>query len=275
MLKCAARRRSVALFSCLMLGLTALVACSGGPPAEVAQATPVVVASDTPAPTVTTAPTNTPLPPTETPTPTPTDTPSPTPTETPTATPTDTPTPLPTSTPTNTPTPSLTPTATPVPATPTPWPTATPEATATVEYITVFYRSNPNDILGVFPLRPFDAQALYNNMTRLRSALYTMRDAINGAAAGDAEACATYARAYESILYSGVFYDDVPPDWEEIDFIYFLSFIYSLDRTRPAYLSCKDAGQVDQFNYGLALQTIDETLQILNPAVDAAAAKVG
>ena len=72
---------------------------------------------------------------------------------------------------------------------------------------------------------------------------------------------ATYASAYVSILYAGVFYDDVPDDWTEIDLVYVLSFICPLDRTRPAYLSCVNSGSVDQFNHGLAVQTIDETLQ--------------
>jgi hypothetical protein len=75
-------------------------------------------------------------------------------------------------------------------------------------------------------------------------------------------------------LYSGVFYDDVPADWQEIDFYYFLGFVYALDRTRPAYLSCVNAGRVDDFNYSLAQQTIDETLSLINPTVDAAAAKL-
>jgi hypothetical protein len=250
-----------------------LVACAGE---EAPIATPVVLVvtataepTDTPAPaTDTPAPTDTPLPPTIT------HTPLPTHTATPTATPTNTPTPEPTATPTDTPTPAPTATNTPVPFTPTPWPTATPEATATSDFVTLYYVSNPADILGTFPVRPFDGQAMANNMVRMRDALNRMRGSIDAAAGGDGAACSTYASAYESILYSGVFYDDVPDDWAEIDFIYVLSFIYSLDRTRPAYLSCVNAGSVDQFNYGLAVQTIDETLQFLTPGVNAALAKV-
>ncbi len=54
-----------------------------------------------------------------------------------------------------------------------------------------------------------------------------------------------------------------------------LSFIYSLDRTRPAYLSCKNSGKVDQFNYDLAWQAIDLTKQVLEPGIAAAKAKLG
>jgi hypothetical protein len=123
-------------------------------------------------------------------------------------------------------------------------------------------------------VRPFDANALYGNMLTVQSGLYGMREAIPGVRTGDAAACASYIASYESILYSGVFYDDVPGDWQNIDLVYVLSFIYSLDRTRPAYLSCVNAGQVDDFNANLAFTTIEQTLNVLNPAIAEAAGKL-
>jgi hypothetical protein len=233
-------------------------------------------------PTWTNTPTVTPTAtatPTDTPTATPTD--RPTPTDTPTATPTDTPTltPTPTGTPTPTATATMTPTATasatPLPTVP-PQPTATPtpEETEEPETIVLYYISNPNDILGVFPVQPFDGNGMYNHMVTIRQSLYTMADNIDGAHNGDANACAVYAGAYEGILYSGVFYDDVPDDWQQIDDAYVISFIYSLDRTRPAYLSCVDAGRVDDFNYGLAWETIQNTLNFIGPYIDQAASKL-
>lgn len=225
-------------------------------------------------------PTETAVPPTDTPAPTdtpmPTETPAPTDTATPTETPLPTDTPEPTATPTEVPTETPEPTNTAVPATNTPAApaaTATPEATeesGEPEMITVYYISNPNDILGVFPERPFDAAALTANMNNIYNSLQTMRGNIDGAKAGDATACSTYVGAYNNILYSGVFYKDVPGDWEEIDFVYFLSFIYSLDRTRPAYLSCINVGKVDDFNYGLALTAIDQTVNFMTPSLNAA-----
>lgn len=239
-------------------------------------------------------PTETPVPPTETPVPTdtpaPTDTPEPTETPSPTntATPTNTPTPVPTDTPEPTETPTVTavpPTNTPVPVTNTPAPTAETETEGDgadetddgeegddgePEMITVYYISNPNDILGVFPELPFDAEGLKANMNNINRSLQTMRGSIDGAHAGDQAACDTYVGAYNNILYSGVFYKDVPGDWEEIDFVYFLSFIYSLDRTRPAYLSCVNAGTVDDFNYSLALTAINQTQTFMEPALNSA-----
>ncbi|MBK8902179.1 MAG: hypothetical protein IPM53_13420 [Anaerolineaceae bacterium] len=232
-------------------------------------------------------PTETAVPPTDTPAPTntpePTETPAPTDTATPTETPVPTDTPEPTETPTAVPTDTPAPTKTAVPATNTPAAASAATATPTEEsgdeeaeddgepeMITVYYISNPNDILGVFPELPFDAAGLTANMNNIHSSLQTMRGSIDGAKAGDAAACSTYVSAYNNILYSGVFYKDVPGDWEEIDFVYFLSFIYSLDRTRPAYLSCVNAGSVDDFNYGLAVQTIDQTLTFLTPSLNAA-----
>jgi len=222
--------------------------------------------------------------PTATATPTSTNTPTSTPTETPTATatPTQTPTPTltpsPTNTPTETPLPTDTPTAT---TTPTPKPTLEPQPTATTaaespanDYVTIYYRSNPNEILGIFPERPFNAKALYNNMVKMQQSITAMQNALGGAHAGDAAACATYTQSYEAILNSGVFYSDVPGDWEDIDFAYVLSFIYSLDRTRPAYLSCVNSGIVDSFNMGLAATAMNDTLNLLNAAIAAAASKL-
>jgi hypothetical protein len=257
-------------FTLTLLSGLFLVACGNTQqPEATAVAEIIPQATDTPTPTETA------VPPTETPTPTPTDTPTPTPTDTPTPTPTETPTPTNTPTPTETPLPTDTPT----PAnTPTPVNTLPPPATPTpeqIDTITLYYRSNPSEILGVFPVYSFNGQQLYGRMTRLRNSLYTMRNSLDGARDGDAEACSAYNNAYNNILYSGVFYDDVPGDWENIDFVYVISFIYSLDRTRPAHLSCANSGQVDSFNYGLAYQAIDQVLDILNPAIQQAAAKPG
>ena len=257
----------------ILVGLMILMAgtaCGGDEetPTSVAQAVEAPTETAVP-PTDTPAPTETPLP---TDTPEPTETPSPTNTATPTETPLPTDTPEPTETPTAVPTETPLPTNTAVPVvnTPVPATTATPEESEEPEMITVYYISNPNDILGVFPELPFDAQGLKANMNNINWSLQTMRGSIDGAHAGDQASCDTYVGAYNNILYSGVFYKDVPGDWEEIDFVYFLSFIYSLDRTRPAYLSCVNSGSVDDFNYSLALTAINQTQTFMEPALNSA-----
>ena len=270
----------------ILLGLMLLwfgAACGN----EEAEPTPTAVAE------VAEEPTETPVPPTDTPAPTdtpvPTDTPEPTETPSPTNTATPTDTPVPTDTPEPTETPTAVPTNTPLPtntAAPvvnTPAPSATPEPEdgeegeegddGEVEMITVYYISNPNDILGVFPELTFDADGLKSNMNNINRSLQTMRGSIDGAHTGDQASCDTYVAAYNNILYSGVFYKDVPGDWQDIDAVYFLSFIYSLDRTRPAYLSCVNAGTVDDFNYSLALTALDQTLAFMTPSLNAANAR--
>ena len=169
--------------------------------------------------------------------------------------------------PTDTPTPTETPlpTSTPLP------PPATVEPTP--DNITLFYISNPDDILGTFPVRPFDKVALYNNMLNIRNSLNGLQGALSGIGSGDPTACQTYIDTYNNLLYSGVFYDDAPPDWEGLAFAYEISFIFSLDRTRPAYISCVDSGQVDTFNSNLAITTIIQTIEFLTPHIDEAAAK--
>ncbi|MBK7178932.1 MAG: hypothetical protein IPH82_17425 [Chloroflexi bacterium] len=276
--------RLLSLF--LFVGLTAsLMACAANAPASTisdaaeSEATNVPnlptatpESTSTPVPTATLAPTNTP---TTIPTETPTATPEPT--QTPTATPR--PTQTPTATPVDTPEPTLTPKPTSLPqatAVPQPsQPTVAPTTEAEVEesFVTIYYISNPNDILGNFPEKPFDADELRSHMVNIQSSLNRMQSNLDAAKGGDAAACSNYVSAYNNILYSGTFYKDVPGDWQEIDFIYFISFVYSLDRTRPAYLACVNGGDMGDFNYGLAYSAIGETLNILNPAIVSAYAK--
>jgi hypothetical protein len=277
MMKLDTRYLSVLIIVLLFL----LSGCQGNDEGPTAAAEVAVTEAITPSPdptdTSTPEPSDTPTPePTETPLPT--ETPTPEPTDTPTPKPSDTPTPKPTETPSPTETPLPEPTAAPEPtSTSAPTvPTATqePEATETAEEfdtLVIYYLSNPDEILGVFPVQDFDGNGLYNNMLRIRNSLDAMRGALEGARHGDAAACATYTQAYDNILYSGVFYDPVPPEWQEVDEIYFISFVYSLDRTRPAYLSCLNAGHVDQFNGDLAAAAFEQTLSILNPAIAMAA----
>ncbi|MBE2225032.1 MAG: hypothetical protein IAF02_26065 [Anaerolineae bacterium] len=275
----------MSLILILLLGLAAnFMACSSDAPttiSDASEAEPTEMpnpATNTPKPSSTPVPTTTP---TATPLPTETATATPEPTQTPTATakPTQTPTQTPTATPANTPTPTLFPEPTnPPPATTAPQPpppTATPaaeDATAE-EFVTFTYISNPNEILGTFPKKPFDADALRSHMVINQSSLNTMRANLDAAKGGDAVACSNYVSAYNNILYSGIFFKDVPGDWEEIDFVYFISFIYALDRTRPAYLACVDGGDMGDFNFSLAYTAIGEALNVLNPAIVSAFAK--
>lgn len=230
--------------------------------------------SSTPLPTATLKPTNTPKPiPTETSTETPEPTHTPTAKATNTPKPTATPQPTKTPIPANTPAPTNPPPATAAPQTSTPTPAATAEAGGEEAYIVVYYISNPNDILGEFPVKPFDADRLRSHMTNIQSALNTMQANLDAAKGGDAAACSNYVNAYNNILYSGEFYDDIPGDWQQIDVVYSISFIYALDRTRPAYLACVNGGDMGDFNYGLAYTAIGETLNFLNPAIVSAYAK--
>ncbi len=171
------------------------------------------------------------------------------------------------------PEPTNPPPATTAPQPPPPTATPTAEAQTEEEFVTYTYISNPNEILGTFPKKPFDADALRSHMVINQSSLNTMQANLNAAKGGDAVACSNYVSAYNNILYSGIFFKDVPGDWQEIDFVYFISFIYALDRTRPAYLACVDGGDMGDFNFSLAYTAIGEALGVLNPAVVSAYAK--
>jgi len=146
-------------------------------------------------------------------------------------------------------------------------PTHTPTPSPTPETVTLYYISNPNDILGVFPVYPFNARAMYDDMVSMRESIDVMRYSLDGAHQGDVAACNNYAAAYETILDSGTFYDDVPGDWQAIDERYVVSFIYSLDKTRPAYLACKEGNRPSDQSYGQAYQALDDVARYLDPAI--------
>ncbi|MEZ4512770.1 MAG: hypothetical protein R3C62_12905 [Chloroflexota bacterium] len=265
----------------LLILLLALAACGGDEPAETAVLPTAIPPTSTTEPTATHTATPEPTA-TNTATPEPTATNTPEPTATHTATPEPTDTPEPTATATDTPAPTA------VPATATAVPASTTDSNAdnsggegdgsggeneTPDSITLYYISNPSDILGTFPVQPFDADAIRSDLYGMQQALNTMRSNLDGAKAGDAAACAAYVQGYNNILYGTRFFDEVPANWEDIDSLYVLLFIYSLDRTRPAYISCADSGRIDDFNYSLAYTTINETLEVLNPTVQSAAGR--
>ena len=77
---------------------------------------------------------------------------------------------------------------------------------------------------------------MYSNMLNIQSALNTMKGQLDGIRNGDGAACDAYVSTYNNLLFSGVFYDEVPADWDDLAIGYEISFIFALDRTRPAYL---------------------------------------
>jgi hypothetical protein len=192
-----------------------------------------------------------------------------------TALPTYTPYPSPTVVPEDTATPTATATNTPT-VTPTPDGTTTSQvgATPTYEIFILYYESDPTEVLGVFLIKPFNGQELYEVMTNARDQLAVMQDVIF-LTEDDPLACATYIAAYNSIRDSGVVYDQVPGTWVEVYRLYVPAFIMSLDRTRPAYLSCVQTGQVSPFNASLASTTIEQALQMWKPAIDGAEDRLG
>ena len=271
--------RRLYLLVLLFLSL-ALAACGQDEPQETAALPTAIPPTNTTEPTATNTATPEPTATnTATPEPTATSTATPEPTATNTATPEPTDTPEPTATATNTPAPTAVPvTATAVSASPTPsgdngGGEGEGSEDETPDSITLYYISNPSDILGTFPVQPFDADAIRSDLYGMQQALNTMRSNLDGAKAGDAAACAAYVQGYNNILYGTRFFDEVPANWQDIDSLYVLLFIYSLDRTRPAYLSCANSGRIDHFNYSLAYTTINDTLEVLNPTVQSAASR--
>jgi hypothetical protein len=143
------------------------------------------------------------------------------------------------------------------------------------DYVVVYYLSNPDEILGVFPILDFDAEWLYNDMLWMKEGIDMMLGALDGASRGDRAACGHFLHGYEMVFDSGAWYENVPAEWAEADARFYTALIWTLDRTRPAAISCDEAGRVDPFNYGLAMQSLHQAQNVLNPAIAIAEALLG
>ena len=143
-----------------------------------------------------------------------------------------------------------------------------------IDYVTADYVSN-NEVIGVFPVVRFDANLMMTRMRFNQHNLYVMRSRLEGASRGDQAACDQYEDAYEAIKETAIFFVDIPAEWQDLDSRYYVTFLFTLDRTRVAYLSCFDSGYINGQNVSFAYEAIDDTLEVLNPAILEAANKLG
>ncbi|MAT99180.1 MAG: hypothetical protein CL608_18700 [Anaerolineaceae bacterium] len=129
------------------------------------------------------------------------------------------------------------------------------------------------------PVRPnpvaFDAVALRNSMNGIRSAIEQAGGLLDRFYNGESQTCTEYQGYYDDVIRSAT-YSGVPEDWAGIynDTIFavenFLATNESID-----FLCDSGGGTPSALNYGTARQGINDSLDRLIPAIEAANAKLG
>ncbi len=129
------------------------------------------------------------------------------------------------------------------------------------------------------PVRPnpvaFSPTALRDSMNSVRSSIEQTGGLLDRLFNGESETCTEYQGYYDDVIRSAT-YSGVPEDWAGVynDYIFaaenFLATNESIDAT------CDDgSGAISSLNYGVARQGINDSLNRLIPAIEAANAKLG
>lgn len=152
-------------------------------------------------------------------------------------------------------------TAVPAPPTPIPVNTATPAPTATPE--------NP------FAPGAFNGTGLRDSMVNTRWILEQMGGLLDRLYNGSVESCGEYMDYYIQLLVSPT-YEGVPPAWQNVYNEYIFAIGNALTRNDGVASLCASGGGVlNEQAYGNARQSINQSLDRLNPAIVTANALLG
>ncbi len=122
---------------------------------------------------------------------------------------------------------------------------------------------------------PFDANALYNAMLQVRSDIEQMGGLLDRLYNQGREECAPYVGWHYNLVQSPV-YDGVPTDWGGIYGDYIWAVEHVLDTSHTIIFICSgQGGTVTELDYGVARSGINEALNRLGPAMDAAKTLLG
>jgi hypothetical protein len=122
---------------------------------------------------------------------------------------------------------------------------------------------------------PFNASALRDNMNFVRSQIEQMGGVLDRLYNGQGGRCSEYLAYYNAITTSPT-YDGVPTEWQNIYNDYIFAVENTLATNDALKIICTDGGgTVTQLNYGAARQGINNSLDRLIPAIEAANALLG
>ena len=118
----------------------------------------------------------------------------------------------------------------------------------------------------------FDAQALRNNMNNSRSMIEQMGGLLDRLVRGSGETCDEYTGYYRGLVASPR-YDGVPAEWQTIYNEYIASVELGSSTNQAIFETCFSGnGVVTELNYGAAREGINNSLNRLIPAIEAAGA---
>ena len=115
-----------------------------------------------------------------------------------------------------------------------------------------------------------NAVALRDNMLTLRSNLQHMGGLLDGASG----TCADFL-AYYGALITIPTYEGIPGEWQGVYNDYLYAADHGITTNEHINILCKDGGVLSTLNYGIARTGINESIDRLSPAIDAANTLLG
>ena len=143
--------------------------------------------------------------------------------------------------------------------------------------VSVVATATPVPVSYPYPPAPvaFDAITLRDNMNNSRSAIEQMGGLLDRLLNGSRETCDEYDGYYRSLVASPRF-DGVPTEWQAI----YNDYIYAVDNgissNQAIFDTCfNNSGTISALNYGVAREGINNSLNRLIPAIEAANSMLG
>ena len=129
------------------------------------------------------------------------------------------------------------------------------------------------------PARPapaaFDGAALRDGMLNAHSQLTQIGGMLDHLTSGESGSCEEFERYYRALVGSPL-YQAIPADWQNVYNEYLWAVEHGISTSEPIYSLCADGGgNLTSLNYGVARMGINECLERLGPAINAANALLG
>lgn len=122
---------------------------------------------------------------------------------------------------------------------------------------------------------PFNAAALRDNMLNLRTNLQNLGGLLDRLTHGQGGTCQEFWGFYNTLITITT-YDGLPAEWQTIYNDYLYAADHAITTNSPIDDSCKNGrGTITPLNYSVARTGINESIDRLSPAIDAANALLG
>jgi uncharacterized protein YraI len=113
---------------------------------------------------------------------------------------------------------------------------------------------------------PFDGQALLASMRSLQNTFEQMGGVLDRFIRGEDATCAEYQGYFERVIASPT-YSGVPEDWLGTYGLYNDAVDKTLDTNKDLYLTCVENGVLSGFNFTVARQGINDSVDLIHEAI--------